>query len=63
VPSLSRFGLLASSAAVAATVAELLLLPATLITAHAVMAVVQRRLVGRRHEQPTGTSPPRTSTA
>lgn len=63
VPSLSRFGLLASSAAIAATVAELLLLPATLITAHAVMAVVQRRLVGRRHEQPTGTSPPRTSTA
>ncbi len=38
VPSLSRFGLLASSAAVAATVSELLLLPATLLTAEAVVA-------------------------
>lgn len=47
VPSLSRFGLLASSAALAATVAELLLLPATLITAHVAVAAMQ----SRRHRQ------------
>lgn len=47
VPSLSRFGLLASSAALAATIAELLLLPATLLTAHAAVAAMQ----SRRHRQ------------
>lgn len=51
VPSLSRFGLLASSAALAATIAELLLLPATLITAHAAVAVMQARLP-RRSDAP-----------
>ena len=44
VPSLSRFGLLASSAAVAATFAELVLLPATLIAAS--------RLVNHLRNQP-----------
>ena len=47
VPSLSRFGLLASSAAVAATISELLLLPATLLTAHAVLAMVAQRATPR----------------
>ena len=55
VPSLSRFGLLASSAAIAATVAELLLLPATLLTAEGVVTALQHRLVRRRSMQATGT--------
>lgn len=46
VPSLSRFGLLASSAAVAATVAELLLLPATLIAASGLIHRVGNHLHG-----------------
>jgi predicted RND superfamily exporter protein len=43
VPSLARFGLLASSAAVAATAAELIRLPATLVATTAIAGAVSRR--------------------
>jgi len=44
VPSLSRFGLLASSAALTATVAELLLLPATLVATSRLVDAVRDQL-------------------
>lgn len=62
VPSLSRFGLLASSAALAATIAELLLLPATLITAHVTVESMQSRL-SRRSAVPQQQSFPRAGQA